>query len=240
MTQYDEEGLDWDDHDTPISRRFGDPYFSREDGRQEARHVFLAGNHLPERWLGRTRFTISELGFGTGLNFLETWADWRESSAPGARLHYIAYERFPLPVGDLTRALARWPCLAPLAERLAAAWPPSHGRSVHDFGDAVLELYVGDANSWLPKSQQPVDAWYLDGFSPAKNPDLWSAQLMRSVYERTVPGGTFATFTVAGWVRRNLVAAGFVAEKTPGFGRKRECLRGERTWEQDSTARHNS
>ena len=103
-----------------------------------------------------------------------------------------------------------------------------------------LTLVYGDVEQYLPKLSALVDAWYLDGFSPAKNPDLWSAQLMRSVYERTVPGGTFATFTVAGWVRRNLVAAGFVAEKTPGFGRKRECLRGERPSEQDSTAQHNS
>ena len=231
--------LDWDENDTPISKRFGDPYFSRQDGRLETHHIFLAGNGLPDRWRGRPVFTIGELGFGTGLNFLETLACWQNLGSSGPRLRYIAYERFPLDPRDLRRALARWPELGPSAGALADGWPPETGRSVREIGGAILELYVGDANVWLPKSTDQVDAWYLDGFSPAKNPDLWGQELMLSLFERTSPGGTFATFTVAGWVRRNLTAAGFRIEKMPGFGRKREFLRGQRPEGRDSTAAPN-
>lgn len=229
--------LDWDENGTPVSRVFGDPYFSRTDGRAETRHVFLAGNGLPDRWQNRNHFTIAELGFGTGLNFLETAAAWRQCRPPDATLSYVAFERYPLSSSDLARALAPWPDLAADAAVLTGLWPPPPGWSEHEVAAVHLHIYIGDANTGLPQWNGLADAWYLDGFSPAKNPDLWGHDLMRHVYTNTAPGGTLATFTVAGWVRRNLGAAGFEVTKIPGYGRKRECLKGARSCGQDSTAR---
>ena len=220
--------IDWDENTTPVSRRYGDPFYSRSDGRAETRHVFLNGNDLPARWSSGDGFTIAELGFGTGLNFLETVSVWRETAATGARLNYVAFERHPLAKADLVRALARWPALAGPAAELALHWPPPAGWSALCLAETDLHIFIGDANAGLPNWQGAADAWYLDGFSPAKNPDLWGAELMQQVFVHTQPGGTFATFTAAGWVRRNLSSAGFAVEKTAGFGRKRECLRGQR------------
>ncbi|MGI9411454.1 MAG: tRNA (5-methylaminomethyl-2-thiouridine)(34)-methyltransferase MnmD, partial [Hyphomicrobiaceae bacterium] len=220
--------IDWDENETPLSRRFGDPFFSRSDGRAETRHVFLGGNGLPARWSSGGDFTIAELGFGTGLNFLETVSAWRQTAPAGARLTYVAFERHPLARADLVRALARWETLSHRTGELAVHWPPEPGWSVIRFAEADLNIAIGDANELLPTWQGHADAWYLDGFSPAKNPDLWGTELMRHVFVHTNPGGTFATFTAAGWVRRNLTSAGFIVEKVPGFGRKRECLIGRR------------
>jgi tRNA U34 5-methylaminomethyl-2-thiouridine-forming methyltransferase MnmC len=218
----------WDETGTPIARAFDDPYFSRLDGRAETRHVFLCLNGLPRRWAGRASFTIAELGFGTGLNFFETLATWRYADRPdAAQLIYVAFEKSPLTATDLERAIARWPDLAADCAHLLEAWPPYPGWGEIDFGDgAVLSLGVGDANDLVPAWRAQADAWYLDGFSPAKNPDMWGADLMRAVCAHTSDGGTFATYTAAGWVRRNLLAAGFTVEKAPGYGRKRDSLRG--------------
>ncbi len=227
--------ITWDEGDTPVSTRFGDPYYSRHDGQAETRHVFLAGNDLPGRWQGRDDFTIAELGFGTGLNFLETLANLEVCRDGPERLAYVAFERYPIERSDLARALARWEGLSQNAEQLLAAWPPSAGWSETVIGRARLTLAIGDANELLPEWRGRADAWYLDGFSPAKNADLWEADLMRTVAAHTMPGGTFATFTAAGWVRRNLAAAGFAVVKMPGYGRKRECLRGVLPTSEDST-----
>ena len=232
--------IEWDENDTPVSTRFGDPYFARSDGRAETRHVFLAGNGLPHRWQDSQSFTIAELGFGTGLNLLETLATWTRERPAGGQLNYVAFERFPISRGDLSRALARWDDLAQSAEILILQWPPPAGWSTILFGDVELRLCVGDANDCLQDWDGRADAWYLDGFSPAKNPELWGEALMRNVARHTKPDGTFATFTVAGWVRRNLAAAGFSVGKMPGFGRKRECLKGMLRPVLDSTAPLNS
>ena len=221
--------IEWGENDTPISRQFGDPYFSRSDGREETRHVFLGGNDLPMRWRARTVFTVAELGFGTGLNFLETIAAWQRSTTDRQRLIYVAFERYPMAQYDLVRALTRWPDLGDDVGQLTRIWPPAPGWSSHRFGKVALMFCTGDANCKVTTWNGLADAWYLDGFSPAKNPELWGAELMRAVFERTCIGGTFATFTAAGWVRRNLEAAGFDVSKMPGYGRKRECLRGIRT-----------
>lgn len=220
--------IEWGENDTPISHQFGDPYFSRSDGREETRHVFLGGNDLPGRWQDKSEFTIAEMGFGTGLNFLETLSTWRRSRQEGQRLTYVAFERYPITRADLLRAVGRWPDLTDDACKLADKWPPPDTWSVHDFGAATLHIVIDDANQSLSTWSGRADAWFLDGFSPAKNPDLWGADLMRDVFQRTAPAGTFATFTAAGWVRRNLEDAGFDVAKMPGYGRKRECLHGVR------------
>lgn len=218
----------WDDSGTPIAQAFDDPYFSRLDGRAETRHVFLGLNDLPQRWAGQRSFTIAELGFGTGLNFFETIATWRKAERPdGAQLGYVAFEKFPLDAADLERAIAPWPDLMVDCAQLLERWPPQLGWTDLAFCNGItLSLAIGDANALVPKWSGSADAWYLDGFSPAKNPDMWGAELMRAVADHTVDGGTFATYTAAGWVRRNLSAAGFEVTKAPGYGRKRESLRG--------------
>jgi tRNA U34 5-methylaminomethyl-2-thiouridine-forming methyltransferase MnmC len=224
--------VEWGDDGVPVSLAYDDPYFAREDGFGETRHVFLSGNGLPDRFSGRDRFQIAELGFGTGLNFFATVAAWRlrPDPVPAAQLTFTSFELAPLPPPDMARAAARWPELLAIVEDFLADWPSDPRGGVHRVlrEDVTLELVLGDANETLAGWAGNADAWYLDGFSPARNPDLWSADLMRRVFERTAPGGTFATYTVAGWVRRNLEAAGFELEKFPGYGRKRESLRGGR------------
>ncbi len=214
---------------TPVSETHGDVYFSREGGLEEVRHVFLAGNDLPARWQGRSRFTVGETGFGTGLNFLLTTAEWQRRTAPDARLHYISVEKHPFTRQNLERLLAQWPQLAREGKALLEAWPPLveglHRRELFG-GRVTLYLLLGDARPMLERLQAGVDAWYLDGFAPARNPDMWQPQLLRQVARLSRPGATFATFTAASAVRRHLQAAGFAVSKRPGFGRKREMLAG--------------
>lgn len=226
-------GLVWHEGDMPYSTRFGDHYYSRDDGRAECRHVFLKGNGLPERWQGRGRFTIGELGFGTGLNLLETWRTWRicrDNGTAGGHLSFVSFERYPLRADEMTRALAVWDDLAPLCRELLAHWPeiPSLSGDIRLRLDDTVDLtvMVGDAIDRIGDLGEPVDAWYLDGFSPARNPELWSEALMRALAAQTAEDGTFATYSAAGWVRRNLQAAGFAVEKVPGYGGKRDMTRG--------------
>lgn len=222
--------IDWESDEVPVSTAFGDPYFARENGRAETRHVFLAANGLPQRWQARATFTIAELGFGTGLNFFETLAQWRRAPGECRALAYVTFERYPLRGGDLARALAPWPDLAGDVRSLLDHWPPPVGATQHTvtFGDVVLDIRIGDANEMLPAWPGRADAWYLDGFSPARNPELWHPELMAAVSEHTAQGGTFATFTAAGDVRRGLERAGFQVSKIPGYGRKRDSLAGYR------------
>lgn len=221
--------LEWTQNDTPVSAAFADPYFSREDGRAEARDVFIRGNGLPDRWLGRSTFTIAELGFGTGLNFLETWKVWSMGGLTGCRLDFVSFERWPLASCQIARAIRCWPDLLPLCDALLRNWHLSPGPNrIIDDGDVSLTVIVGDARTELLHWVGRADAWYLDGFSPASNPELWEASLMREVFNHSAPGGTFSTYTAAGWVRRNLMDAGFEVRKVAGHGRKRERLQGRR------------
>ncbi|WP_428407887.1 bifunctional tRNA (5-methylaminomethyl-2-thiouridine)(34)-methyltransferase MnmD/FAD-dependent 5-carboxymethylaminomethyl-2-thiouridine(34) oxidoreductase MnmC [Hyphococcus sp.] len=210
----------------PRSARFDDVYFSGE-GLAETRHVFLASNDLPARF-NALRFHIGELGFGTGLNFLAVWDAWTKAAKPpGARLNFLSFEAYPLSSDDVAHAHGAWPELADLAARLRASLPPPHpGFHFLTFGDVSLTLFYGDAMEGLARAEGGVDAWFLDGFSPAKNPDLWSEDIFRELARLSKPGTSFATFTVAGGVRRALEAAGFHWEKRPGFGRKKEMLAG--------------
>lgn len=207
--------LAWREDRIPVSTRFDDPYFSLQSGLEETRHVFLSGNGLPERL--RPGFRIAELGFGTGLNLLATAAIVTEGP-----VFYTSFEAFPMAPDDMARALAAFPELD--ASALIAAW--TRGARQFSLGALEVEIIVGDARQTLPEWQGRADAWYLDGFSPAKNPELWSDALMAQVGAHTAPGGTFATYTAAGHVRRALSQAGFVVTRSPGYGRKRHMSRG--------------
>lgn len=210
----DNQPLTWRDDATPVSTRFDDPYFSFDDGLAETMHTFLGGNTLPDRFGGD--FHIAELGFGTGLNFLATWAAFDAAGAPGT-LTFTSFEAFPLPSSDIARALTAFPTLASYAAQLCTAYPATTAR----FGPVTLHLILGDARETLPAWAGTADAWFLDGFSPAKNPELWDADLMAQVARHTKPHGTAATYTAAGHVRRALSDAGFDVTRKPGFGRKR-------------------
>lgn len=206
-------GVEWRGA-VPVSSRFDDPYFSLHDGLAETRHVFLAGNDLPARF--RPGFHIAELGFGTGLNLLAALTLWRESGQTGT-LRYTSFEAWPLPAEAMRRAQAGFLVLAPLAEELAPHWgTPAIRLPYLDF-----RLVEGDARQTLPDWEGHAEAWFLDGFAPAKNPELWQPALLAEVARHTAPGGTFATYTAAGAVRRGLADAGFTVMRSPGHGRKR-------------------
>ena len=216
---------------TPWSEEFGDLYHSAHGGLAQARHVFLQGNELPGRWSGRDRFTILETGFGIGLNFLATWLAWRDDPDRCARLHFVSIERAPFAAEDLVAALAPFGELADLAQALAARWPPPLAglhRIELEGGRVVLTLALGEAQALLPQLVMQADALFLDGFAPARNPALWSPEVIRELARLTRAGGTLATWTVAGGVRHALADAGFEIGKRAGFGGKREMLAGRR------------
>lgn len=215
------------DNGTPFSERFDDVYHSADGGLAQARQVFLGGNDLPGRWRGQRQFTLLETGFGLGLNFLATWQAWRDASQRPERLDYIAVELHPFAADDLARLHRRWPELAPLSAALVKHWPiltPGFHRLYLDGGRVCLTLLFGDATRLLRKLRAKVDAFYLDGFAPAKNPELWSEGIFQSLARLSAPAASLATYTVAGAVRQGLIQAGFTVEKRPGFGRKREML----------------
>lgn len=208
--------LQWTDTSVPVSERFDDPYYSLENGLAETRHVFLQGNNLPERFTDG--FHVAELGFGTGLNLLATLEQWRACGQRGT-LHFTSFEAFPLSLADMEAALAPFTELAPLAREVLRGFAGNmHHLSLPDLEFTLVE---GDARETLPLWDGMADAWFLDGFSPAKNPELWGADLMQAVYDHTAPSGSAATYTAAGHVRRGLEAAGFSVSRVPGFGRKR-------------------
>lgn len=218
MTPTEHPDLDWRDGVIPVSRAFDDPYFSLGGGLAETRHVFLSGNHLPQRF--RDGFHIAELGFGTGLNLMATLLAHTGTS----HLHYTSFEAFPLPAPDIARALQAFPETAQIAQIFLAQW--AAGATTLHFLNLTATILIGDARSTLPTWQGRADAWFLDGFSPAKNPELWSPELLTEVARHTAPGGTFATYTAAGHVRRALSDAGFTVTRQPGFGKKRHMSTG--------------
>ncbi|SFB20514.1 MULTISPECIES: bifunctional tRNA (5-methylaminomethyl-2-thiouridine)(34)-methyltransferase MnmD/FAD-dependent 5-carboxymethylaminomethyl-2-thiouridine(34) oxidoreductase MnmC [unclassified Pseudomonas] len=225
--------LDWDDQGRPHSRIFDDVYFSDKSGLEETRYVFLEQNRLQERFAALPaggRLVIGETGFGTGLNFLCAWQLFEQHAVAGARLHFVSVEKYPLSHADLQRALLLWPELQPFAEQLLAQYIAIHQgfqRLVLDNGRVTLTLLIGDALEQLPQLDAQIDAWFLDGFAPAKNPDMWTAELFAELARLAAPGSTISTFTSTGWVRRLINAAGFKMKRTPGIGHKWEILRGE-------------
>ena len=211
------QGLDWRDGVIPVSQRFDDPYFSLNDGLSESRHVFLAGNDLPARLC--PGFLVAELGFGTGLNLLAL-----AIANPGLPIRFTSFEAFPLPADDIARALAHFPEARAVADPFLAAW--AKGETEFQLGNIAAKVIIGDARQTLPLWLGRADAWFLDGFSPAKNPELWAPDLMEEVARHTAPGGSFATYTAAGHVRRALAEAGFTVARLPGHGRKRHMTIG--------------
>lgn len=225
--------LDWDAEGQPLSRLFGDVYFSNQNGLAETRHVFLANNDLPARFsaLGDgEQLVIGETGFGTGLNFLCAWQLFEQQAPAGARLHFVSVEKYPLTYSDLQRALALWPELAPFAHQLLGqyvALHPGFQRLIFAGGRIILTLLVGDALELLPQLDARIDAWFLDGFAPAKNPQMWTPELFVELARLSAPGTSIGTFTSTGYVRRRLNDAGFKMRRVPGLGSKWEVLKGQ-------------
>lgn len=227
MTEDRSPRLHWTDDGAPQSGRFGDVYFSREDGLSETRAVFLTGCGLPEAWRDRRRFTVAELGFGTGLNIAALLDLWRAEGPANGRLHIFSVEGFPLSRDEAARALSNWPEIADAAEALLAVWPaPTPGLHRMDLPgfNATLDLFIGEVEDALTQWSGQADAWFLDGFAPSTNPGMWSDAVMDGIAARSAPGARVATFTVAGVVRRGLSERGFTVDKRPGHGRKRERL----------------
>jgi tRNA U34 5-methylaminomethyl-2-thiouridine-forming methyltransferase MnmC len=219
--QQDTDPVDWTDSGTPVSSRFGDPYFSKADGLAETRFVYLAANDLPARF--RDGFRIAELGFGTGLNLIAAILAWQAAGLPG-RLGYTSFEMFPMPAPDMARAHAAFPETAEISDEILSNWSKDHRRFT--IRNTDVTVITGDARNTLPAWHGHADAWFLDGFAPARNPELWSPDILAQVARHTTPGGTFATYTAAGDVRRALQAAGFQVSRVPGFGTKRHMTRG--------------
>lgn len=220
--------LEWRDGDMPYSTAFGDHFYCQTDGRLECGHVFLAGNGLPARWGQQQSFLIGELGFGTGLNFCETWRQWRQQPQHGSELHFMSFELYPMRAEEIDRALSHWSEIDSERQALVAAWPndPQSVLSLRLDAHTRLTVVCGPALEGVASAQPGFDAWFLDGFAPSRNADMWSPELMQALYDKTVPNGTFATYAAAGFVRRNLQATGFVVERRQGFAGKREMLCG--------------
>lgn len=207
----------WAEDRVPVSTRFDDPYFSLHDGLAETRHVFLDGNDLPRRF--RDGFHVAELGFGTGLNLIATALAWKNACVEGG-LAFTSFEAFPMTARDMELALARATSEHALSSAIVDFW--AAGKRVGEvFPGIHLTVIEGDARQTLPAWDQKADAWYLDGFSPAKNPQMWEDTLLLEVGRKTAKSGTAATYTAAGHVRRGLAAAGFEVARVPGYGRKR-------------------
>lgn len=227
LAQIADTALEWRDG-VPIAPDFNDVYYSLEGGLDETNYVFIEGIGAPEVWENKHHYTIAETGFGTGLNFLATWKKWQETGQIG-RLTFISVEQFPLSRSALKKAHCTFPDVSEQAEKLRNAWPPAtpgfHHRFFED-GNIELILIFGEASEGYARLDAEVDAWFLDGFAPSKNPDMWRDELFLQMARLSKPGAPFATFTAAGFVKRGLAAVGFEVKKTKGFGRKRERLVG--------------
>ena len=232
--------INWSDQSEPFSALFEDVYYNTEQGLNESLYVFIQGNNLDQRWLNCTEqlFTIAETGFGTGLNFLMTCLQFQkfQQTQPKAqlrRLHFTSFEKFPLNREDLQSALNRWPLLSdfitPLIEQYPLALTGCHRITLDQF-NITLDLWFGDVKETLPAlynyDSGIFDCWYLDGFAPSKNPEMWSEQLFKQIACTCKADATIATFTAAGFVRRGLINAGFAMQKRKGYGKKREMLVG--------------
>lgn len=233
MTETDPpDEIHWTDDGAPRSRRYDDLFFSDQDGLAESEHVFQQGVGLADRLRAGGRLRIGEIGFGMGLNLLAAGAlldRIRAQTGLESGIDYMGFERSPPQAAEIRRALAPWPALEPRRETLLADWPPRRGSGPRSL-DAALDvtLLIGEAEAEIDRLDAPQDVWWLDGFSPAKNPEAWSEALLAKIYDRTAPGGALATYTAAGWVRRGLQRAGFEVARAPGFGSKREMLTARR------------
>lgn len=240
MTSIKNAELAWNEAGTPVSDQFDDVYFSNVNGLEETRYVFLHQNHLPQRWheYDQRRFVIGETGFGTGLNFLAVWQwfdEFRQQNphAPLKELHFVSFEKYPLSKEDLIKAHQAWPELAEYAAQLQAHYPiavPECQRIILADGAVTLDLWFGDIKDCMPQvptgEHGIIDAWFLDGFAPSKNPEMWNQDLFNGMAKLAKAHCTCATFTAAGFVRRGLIEAGFDMKKVKGFGTKRDMIAG--------------
>jgi len=234
LTSYQLEtpSLSWGEDGAPHSNQFDDVYFDRESGLEETRYVFLQNNRLAERWksLKESAFVIAETGFGTGLNFLCAWQDFLAQAPSDKQLHFISVEKYPLTKAMLSNALSMWPSLNQFSQQLIDAYPAvCHGfhRIELEQGRVQLTLWFGEAEEGFSALNADVDAWFLDGFAPSKNPEMWTDRLFQHIHRLSHQGTTCATFTAAGIVRRGLKEVGFDVKKVKGFGHKREMVVGE-------------
>ncbi|MBL4803508.1 MAG: tRNA (5-methylaminomethyl-2-thiouridine)(34)-methyltransferase MnmD [Alphaproteobacteria bacterium] len=213
----------------PVSREFDDVYFSIDDGLAESEYVFLDGNGLPRGWRNRDYYTIAETGFGTGLNFLVAWKRFEETATPHQKLHFISIEKFPLDAEEIELHLQPWKeVFEGYLKKLLAVYPfvtPGFHRVMIN-RRVMLTLVFDDVNVALPQISADVDAWFLDGFKPSTNPEMWTDEVFKNVARLSKPGTRFSTFTAAGAVRRGLNDVGFAVEKTKGYGRKRDMTIG--------------
>ena len=235
--------IHFNEENTPVSDKFDDVYFSNQDGLAETHYVFLEGNQLWERWIHyqEAHFVIAETGFGTGLNFFAVTTLFREfrqkyPDSPLKRLYFISFEKYPLSLDSLQQAHLAYPQFSHLTQHLQQNWlNPIQGCYRFHFDETTLDLWFGDVAENLPQlgdyMNSKIDAWFLDGFAPSKNPDMWNEQLYQQMFRFTKPQGTFATFTAASAVRKGLENAGFNIKKRKGFGKKRECISGQKTQE---------
>lgn len=226
-----EPDIAFDDTGLILGEAFQDSYYSRDDGLEETRKVFLDGCGLPAAWQAIPHFTLAELGFGTGLNVLATWDLWRKHRQAGQTLHFITTEAFLMSATHAARAHAHWPELVDLSQRLLAHWPVrAFGSQRIWFEDDgfCLTILIGPALRCLQAMDFRADAWFLDGFAPSRNADMWSPELLQQVARLSAPGARLATYSVAGAVRRGLEACGFDVSRQPGFGSKRQRL--EAVW----------
>ncbi|WP_439257280.1 bifunctional tRNA (5-methylaminomethyl-2-thiouridine)(34)-methyltransferase MnmD/FAD-dependent 5-carboxymethylaminomethyl-2-thiouridine(34) oxidoreductase MnmC [Lonepinella sp. BR2271] len=240
MLQVKSAEIHFNQENTPVSQQFDDVYFCNQDGMAESDYVFVQGNQLWQRWLEyeQAHFVIAETGFGTGLNFFITTALFRQFRAenpqsPLKRLFFISFEKYPIPIESLKQAHQAYAQFAHLTQSLQEKWlEPITGCQRFHFDETTLDLWFGDINEQLPQlgdyMQNRIDAWFLDGFAPSKNPDMWHDNLYTQMYRYSKLNGTFATFTAASAVRKGLENAGFAVEKRKGFGKKRECLHGQK------------
>ena len=233
--------IHFNENGTPVAQQFDDVYFSNIDGLRETEYVFIEGCQLMERWQKHDHhaFVVAETGFGTGLNFLATWRAFdnlKTTQQPLDTLHFITFEKYPLALEDLNKALSRWTELNDYSQQLIEQYPPAVSgchRLIFAQGKVILDLWLGDIHDSLPElintQANTVDSWFLDGFAPSKNPDMWYMSLYTKMAKLSKAETTFATFTAAGDVRRQLIAAGFEVSKRKGFKYKREMLVGRYT-----------
>lgn len=230
------ELVTWENETIPRSLQFDDTYYSKADSYGETQYVFINGNRLQQRWPNMQTCTIAELGFGTGLNFLVTAIEWQKlTQKENSKLNFISFEQYPLSADEMAKALSRWPAITKEANKLVDMWrvaltdlsrQQNNPITIELSNNITLSVYLGDANEQLDLLRDNIDAWYLDGFSPVKNPKLWNEALMQKVAKNTVSKGTFATYTAASFVRKSLSAAGFTVERTKGYAGKRHMSMG--------------
>ena len=218
LTNYTYPNLVWRNNRIPIAQKFDDPYYSLDNGLEEVRHVFLNSNKLAQRL--KDGFKIAELGFGTGLNFLSTLWQWRLKKQKG-KLSYTSFEAFPMKPEDMVKAQSEFAELSSIRHEFSSLWSELLEKGELIGSDYKLELIFGDARRTIMNIDIKADCWFLDGFSPAKNPELWEKGLLNDVFRCTANKGTLSTYSAAGVVRRNLSSAGFEVKRISGFGRKR-------------------